>query len=195
MTGPLDEPDDANTPLSHEEREGLIPTHVTTRGELNELEAQNIAEAIAWAFGRRRDVLTETFALALHRRMFGKVWRWAGTYRTSNKNFGPNYFEVQPQFVQALENVRYWVEHKTYPPDEIALRLHRDIVWIHPFPNGNGRWSRMMADLLLAQLGGTRFTWGGSALRDHDETRRLYIDALHAADRHDYGPLLAFART
>lgn len=195
MTGPLDEPDVANTPLSPEEREGLIPTHVTTRGELNELEAQNIAEAIAWAFGRRRDVLTESFALTLHRRMFAKVWRWAGTYRTSNKNLGPNYFEAQPQFIQALENVRYWVQHKTYPPDEIALRLHRDIVWIHPFPNGNGRWSRMMADLLVAQLGGTRFTWGGSALRDHDETRRLYIDALHAADNHDFGPLLEFARS
>jgi Fic-DOC domain mobile mystery protein B len=195
VTGPLDEPDDANTPLSHEEREGLIPTHVTTRGELNELEAQNITEAVAWAFGRRRDVLTESFALTLHRRMFAKVWRWAGTYRTSNKNLGPNYFEVQPQLVQALENVRYWVEHKTYPPDEIALRLHRDIVWIHPFPNGNGRWSRMMADLLLVQMGQPRFTWGSSALRAPDEMRRAYIDALRAADYHDFQPLLRFSRS
>jgi len=195
VSDPLDEPDDDATPLTPEEREGLIPSHITTRGQLNELEEQNIAEAIASVFARRRDPLTDSFSRNLHRRMFDKVWKWAGKYRTSKKNIGPNHWEVQPKLVGVFDNVRYWIEHKTYPPDEIAIRFHRDIVWIHPFPNGNGRWSRLMADMLCVFLGGDKFTWGGSTLRDHDETRRLYIDALRVADNHDYTALIAFARS
>lgn len=195
MTGPLDQPEDGATPLSPEEREGLIPTHVTLRGELNELEAQNIAEAEGSIFSRRRDPLSESFALSLHRRMFGKVWKWAGTYRTSKKNIGPEYWEVQPQLFLAFDNVRYWIEHKSFPPDEIAVRFHREIVWVHPFPNGNGRWSRLMADMLAIRLGQKRFTWGGSSLRAPDDVRKIYIDALQAADGHDFEPLIAFARS
>jgi Fic-DOC domain mobile mystery protein B len=194
MTSPLDEAEDA-TPLTSEEREGMIPSHVTLRSELNELEQQNILEAVGSLLSRRSDPLNEAFALSVHRRMFNRVWKWAGTYRTSKKNFGPEYWEVQPQLLQVFDNVRYWIEHNTYPPDEIALRFHRDIVWIHPFPNGNGRWSRFMADLLAIRLGQKQFTWGGSALRAPDETRKGYIDALHAADAHDFGPLLEFARS
>lgn len=106
MSGPLDQAEDGATPLSPEEREGLIPTHVTLRGELNELEEQNIAESFGFAFGRRWDPLNEPFALNLHRRMFGKVWKWAGTYRTSKKNIGPDYWKVQPQLVQVFDDVR-----------------------------------------------------------------------------------------
>lgn len=194
VRGPLDEPNNA-TPLSPEECDGLIPSHVTLRSELNELELQNILEAATVIFSRRRDPLNESFALSLHRRMFNRVWKWAGTYRTSNKNLGPNYWEVQSKLLQVFDNVRYWIESKTYPPDEIAVRFHRDIVWIHPFPNGNGRWSRLMADMPAIRLGQERFSWGGSFLRAHDETRQAYIDALHAADNHDFGLLVAFARS
>lgn len=194
MNGPLDEPPDA-TPLSPEEREGLIPSHIVYRSELNELEEDNIAEAISAVFSRRNNPLREPFARNLHRRMFGRVWRWAGMYRTSNKNIGPNYWEVPPRLAQSFGDTRYWVENGTYPPDEIAARFHRDIVWIHPFPNGNGRWSRLMTDVLCIYLKQDRFTWGSSALRAHDETRRLYIEALRAADNHDYSALLAFVRS
>lgn len=189
-----DEPDDA-TRLTPEERDGLIPSHVTLRRELNELEQQNIVEAAAAIYSRQRDPLNEAFARGLHRQMFNKVWKWAGKYRTSNKNLGATYWEIQPALVGVFDNVRYWVEHKTYPPDEIAVRLHHDAVWIHPFPNGNGRWSRLMADVLAARLDQPRFTWGGSALGAPDATRRDYIDALKAADKHDYSALLLFART
>lgn len=194
MNGLHDQADDA-TPPTPEEREGLIPSHVTLRSELNELEQQNIVEAVAAFSSRRRDPLSESFALNLHKRMFGQVWKWAGVYRSSNKNFGVNYWEVQPELLHVFDNVRYWVDHKTYPPDEIAVRFHRDIVWIHPFPNGNGRWSRLMADMLAVKLGQHRFSWGNSTLCAPDETRRAYIQALKAADNHDYGPLLAFARS
>src|ERR1700680_581569 len=194
VSDPLDERDDV-TPLTPEEREGLIPSHITSRGQLNELEEQNIAEAIALVFVRRRNPLTESFSRNLHRRMFGKVWKWAGKYRTSNKNIGPNYWEVQPELVRVFETVRSWIEHEIYPPDEIAIRFHRDIVWVHPFPNGNGRWSRFMADMLCVYLRRDKFTWGGSPLRGDDKTRELYIDALHAGDNHDYPALLGFARS
>ncbi|MBI3677543.1 MAG: mobile mystery protein B [Proteobacteria bacterium] len=194
MSDPLGEAKGA-TLLSPEEREGLIPSHITLHSELNELEQQNILEAVTGFFSRRRDPLSEEFARALHRRMFNRVWKWAGTYRTSNKNIGPDYWEVRTQLRQVFDDVRYWIEHKTYSPDEIAMRFHRSIVWIHPFPNGNGRWSRLMADMLAIRLGRKSFTWGGSTLRAHDDTRKRYIDALQAADKHDFGPLLAFARS
>jgi Fic-DOC domain mobile mystery protein B len=194
VSGLDDQPDDA-TPLTPEEREGLIPSHVTLRRELNELEQQNILEADAWAFTRKRNPMSEAFVRGLHRRMFGRVWRWAGTYRTSNKNIGVERWQVQPRLAEALDNARYSVENKIYSPDEIAVRFHHALVFIHPFPNGNGRWSRLMADLLAVRLGQPRFTWGRSALRAPDETRRAYIDALKAADNHDFGPLIAFARS
>jgi Fic-DOC domain mobile mystery protein B len=190
----LHEEPDGGTLLTAEEREGLIPSHVTYRNELNELEQQNIVEAAAAVYSRKRDPLNEVFACGLHRQMFNKVWKWAGKYRSSNKNLGVNYWEIQPALLRVLDDVRYWAEHKTYPPDEIAVRLHRDAVWIHPFPNGNGRWSRMMADVLVMRLNQPLFTWGGSALRAPDETRRVYIAALKAADNHDYSALIQFAR-
>ena len=194
MSGPLDEAKDA-TPLTPEERQGLIPSHVTLHSELNELEQQNILEADTWAFLRRRYPVNEPFGRNLHRRMFRDVWRWAGTYRRSQKTIGVEWPLIQPRLYEALEQTRYWIENKTFPPDEIAVRFHHALVFIHPFPNGNGRWSRLMADILVVKLGQKRFTWGGSALRAADETRRVYIAALKAADNHDFTSLLAFPRT
>jgi Fic-DOC domain mobile mystery protein B len=194
MTEPF-EADDAATPITPAEREGLIPTHITLRGELNELEQQNIAEANAWAFERKRNVLDEGFLRGLHRRMFGKVWRWAGDYRKTERNLGVKPHLIQPEMIQAINDARYWVEHKSYEPDELAVRFHHKIVLVHPFPNGNGRWSRLAADLLVTAQGGTRFSWGGANLQAKGKARDAYIAALHAADDHDFAPLIAFARS
>jgi Fic-DOC domain mobile mystery protein B len=183
------------TPLTAEEREGLIPSHVTLRRELNELEQQNILEADIWVFARSHDPLKRAFPRSLHRRMFGKVWRWAGTYRKSNKNIGIDREHIQLRLGETIDNVQYWVEHKTYSSNEIALRFHHALVFIHPFPNGNGRWSRLMADILAVRLGQPRFTWGGNRLRAADETRRAYVEALKAADNHDFTLLIEFARS
>jgi len=194
VTG-LDEEHDDATPLTPEEREGLIPSHLTLRSELNELEEENILAAALWSFQRRRDAVQEPFGRNLHKRMFGKVWRWAGVYRTTNKNIGIEYGMIHARLAETLDRVRYWAENQTFPADEIAVRFHHELVAIHPFPNGNGRWSRLMADLLIVRLGQARFTWGRSSLRAGDEVRRAYIAALRAADQHDIGPLLAFARS
>lgn len=191
----FDGDDDAATPLTAEEREDLIPTYVTLRRELNEVEQIGIATADRWAFSRSRDVLDEQFLRNLHKRMFASVWRWAGQYRTTPRNIGVDAYRIVPDLHQLLGDVRYWVEHQTYPVDEIAVRFHHRLVFIHPFPNGNGRHSRLAADLLAVALGQPRFTWGRVNLTEPKETRAEYVAALRAADGHDIAPLLAFARS
>jgi Fic-DOC domain mobile mystery protein B len=194
MMGPF-AADDAATPLTPAERDGLIPTHVTLRGELNELEQQNIADANAWAFERKRNVLDEAFLRGLHRRMFNKVWRWAGDYRKTERNLGVKPHLIQPELVQAINDARFLVEQKPYEPDELAVRFHHEAVLVHPFANGNGRWARLAADLLVVGQDGARFSWGGAGLQEAGDPRKAYIDALHAADNHDFAPLVAFARS
>lgn len=196
MTDPLFEGDDnANTPLTAEEREALIPTYITLRSELNEAEQANIADAIEWALVRHREVLDEAFLRELHKRMFGQVWKWAGVYRTTPRNIGVEAYRIPQEMAQLIGDVRYQVEHKSFPPDEIAVRFKHRLVAIHPFPNGNGRFSRLAGDLLALQLGQSRFTWGGGNLGEPKATRQRYIDALRTADEHNIEPLLDFARS
>lgn len=195
MSDVFAQPDDA-TPLDAEEREGLLQTWITTRADLNEAEQANIDDAVAWTDRRRNaDILTEGFVFELHKRMFGDVWSWAGLTRKTGKNIGVDPQQVHIQLGGLLRDARYWTQHGSFSPDEIAVRLHHGLVAIHPFPNGNGRHARLMADLLIAQLGGEPFSWGGGTLRDIGTLRAEYIAALRAADSHDFTPLQAFARS
>ena len=194
MMDPFHADDDA-TPLTAEEREGLIPTHVTLRSELNELEQRNIAEADSWAFRRKHNILDDALLKTLHRHMFNRVWRWAARFRTSGKNVGVDAHRIGGELRQIVDDAKFWIEHKSYGPDEIAVRFHHRLVLVHPFANGNGRWSRLAADMLITQQGGTRFTWGRTNLQNAGDVRRAYINALHAADRHDLKPLIRFARS
>jgi len=190
------EPDGA-TPLGPGEREGLLQSWITTRNDLNEAEQENILKGAAWARRAGRAVarlLTVDFALLLHRRMFGEVWRWAGTYRLTERNIGIAVHRIPSETPPPFDDARYWVDHATYPPDEIAVRLHHRLVAIHPFPNGNGRHARLMADLLLERLEGQTFSWGGGSLTDVGALRAAYVAALRAADNHDVAPLVRFAR-
>jgi Fic-DOC domain mobile mystery protein B len=188
--------EEGNTPLSHEEKLGLIPSWITLRHELNEIEQANILEGERWAFGRERNVLDEGFLRELHRRMFAQVWKWAGEYsRETNRRIGSDSFMIPIDLHQLLGDANYWVENQTYPADEIAIRFHNRLVFIHPFPNGNGRHGRLAADLLITRLGGRRFTWGRVSLIDQGDARRQYLDAQRAADGHETEPLLAFARS
>ena len=186
--------DDANTLLTPEEREGLIPSYIALRYELNEAEQINIGKALQWCRARTHDVLEREFLHNLHRRMFGDVWKWAGQYRTTSRNIGVEAYRIGMEVQQTIDDAQYWVEHETYSPDEIAVRLSHRLVAIHPFPNGNGRFSRLIGDLLVRQLGQPAFTWGRQNLVSAGETRAQYIEALRAADGHNIGPLLEFAR-
>ena len=198
MTDLFQEPADA-TPLAPGERDGLRQSWITSRRDLNEAEQENIVKGAAWARRRRAReaaaLLDDGFATELHRRMFGDVWKWAGTYRQTERNIGIQAYRVPAEVRGLFDDVLYWIDNGTHAPDEIAVRLHHRLVAIHPFPNGNGRQARLMADLLIEKLGGRPFSWGGGSLADEGELRARYIAALQAADGHDIGPLLAFARS
>jgi Fic-DOC domain mobile mystery protein B len=174
-----------------------MPTWVTTRADLNEVEEENILKGATWARrsrGGSDGVLNEDFSKNLHKQMFGDVWKWAGRYRQTELNIGIPSYLVAVEMPVMFDNARYWVEHQTFTPDEIAVRLHHRLTQIHGFPNGNGRHARMMADLLIAKVGGEPFTWGGGSIHDTGTLRKTYVEALQAADNHDHVPLLAFAR-
>lgn len=184
------------TPPDPDEAEGLIPTHVTTREELNRLEQENIVEAMQWLeTSRPKSILDETFLRKLHQRMFGNVWKWAGKFRTSDKNIGVPKAHIGVELHNLCEDTKAQIEHRSYPPDEIALRFHHRLVSIHPFPNGNGRHARLVTDLLLERmLQRPSFTWGGMTGVPEGEVRAAYLDALRAADRGDYARLADFVR-
>ncbi len=187
--------DDAATPLTPDERAQLIPTYITQRAQLNEVEHLNITAADLWAFRRKRDVLNQDFLLKLHKRMFGQVWKWAGAFRTTERNIGVEPYRIGVELHKLLQDVAYWVDHKTFSPDEMAIRFHHRLVFIHPFPNGNGRHARLVADLLAVRLGQRRFSWGSANLVEPAATRAAYVAALRAADGHDIAPLRTFARS
>jgi Fic-DOC domain mobile mystery protein B len=187
-----------NTPLSPDEQADLIP-NLATKEELNQFERANILVAYDWALAprnlRRQDPLTEPYLRDLHRRMFDQTWKWAGLYRTTEKNIGMPLFQIRESLGVLLGDARYWLEHKTFPADEMAVRFHHRLVSIHPFANGNGRHARLMADVLVRMQDRPVFTWGGANIVAQGDFRRRYIDALQAADKNNIEPLLAFARS
>jgi Fic-DOC domain mobile mystery protein B len=184
------------TPLDPDEAAGLLARHITTQAELNEWEQANILEGLRWALKQgKRDLLDEAFVRLLHRRMFSKTWKWAGQFRQTDKNMGVDWQHVPVQLRNLLADAKAQIEFNAYPPDELALRFHHRLVWIHPFANGNGRHARLIADLLIERLGLPAFSWGGQALGSAGEKRRAYLEALRAADARDYQLLLKFARS
>ncbi len=186
------ETDDNSTPLTEEEKQDLKAKWITTRAELNEMETRGIVEAELWLNKNKKDILTENFIKKLHQKMFGNIWKWAGTFRKSEKNIGVAPYQIQPKLKILLEDVKFWLNNHTYPDLEIALRFHHRLVQIHPFPNGNGRLSRIMADLIMKQTGHNPISWGND-LTGKTELRKNYISALQQADKGDYSYLIKFA--
>lgn len=187
---------DGQTPLDLDEAALLRVSSVATRGELDVIEQANIAQAMQWAYARKRSplaVLDEPFLRRLHKRMFGDVWRWAGTYRLTARNIGVEAWMIPQEVARLIGDARYWVENEVFPPDELCVRFHHQLVSIHPFPNGNGRHSRLAADILSVSLGGDALPWGREV--DPAALRPTYIAALRAADGGDLNDLLTFARS
>ena len=194
MSKIVGEPDGA-TPLDPDEMGGLIFKHIQVRGQLDELEQVNIQNGLKWLKKQNTsDVLTEGFTRDLHKRLFGDVWKWAGSFRQTEKNIGVDPIQISIQLRQLLEDARYWVDNNTYPPKELAARFHHKLVFIHPFPNGNGRHSRIMADAVLTKLMNEPvIDWaGGYQLHRMNVRRDQYTAALRRADAHDFSELLKF---
>jgi Fic-DOC domain mobile mystery protein B len=187
------------TPLDEEEKHDLIPSLVT-REDLDAFEQENILEARKWVMQKsvlsKLDVFSEKFLLGLHKRMYGHVWKWAGRFRKTNKNIGVDRIYIAIELHQLIGDAQYWLEHKTYPISDLAVIFHHRLVKIHLFPNGNGRHARMCADVIVAQFGCEKLSWGGNSdLTKPDEIRFRYITALRAADAGNYEPLLIFVRS
>ena len=185
------------TPIDPDEVKGLILTHITTRGELDRWEQDNIAEALAWLDKTKpKDILNGKFIRKLHHRMFHNVWSWAGEFRLTNKNIGVTWWRVPVDVKSLCDDVIWRVDHHQASPDLLAIQFHHRLVSIHPFPNGNGRHARLIADLFLENILQTpRFSWGGKDLSKVSDARKKYILALCAADKNDYDQLLEFARS
>lgn len=203
MTDLFQDPEGA-TPLAPDDAKGLIPTWVATRADLNAVEQENIARALAWAsmtpvMRSLQSLMTEESLKTLHARMFGDVWKWAGRYRQHDTNMGTHWPYISAQVRDLLDDVLAQVsdaENMPWPADELAVRFHHRLVVIHPFPNGNGRHARLVADLLVQALGAPTFTWGAENVNRTGDARRAYLDALRAADsEYDYRRLTAFARS
>lgn len=187
------------TPLGEDEKDGLLILTIATRGELDEYEQQNIEQAIQWLLSKSLSidkVLTEQFIKKLHHRMYRHVWKWAGEFRKTEKTIGIDKNQIPTQLKALLDDTKYWIENKIFPPDEIAVRFKHRLVQIHCFPNGNGRHSRLMADVIIEKLFKRPvFSWGAANLVRQGNQRSAYISAIKAADAGDIKPLLDFARS
>lgn len=190
---------DGQTPLDEEEKAGLRIHTISTKGELDEFEQQNIEEALQWVYGRKlnaAEVFNEKFIGNLHRRMFGEVWTWAGKYRKTEKNLGIPFHRIPVEVRKLCDDAMTWYENDSYPPDEQALRFKHRVVSIHCFSNGNGRHSRLMADIIATKVfDRDEFNWGAGNLSQKGDARQMYLSAVKAADRGDFRPLLVFARS
>lgn len=186
-----------NTPLSDDEIQGLIP-NLATQGDLNEFEYSNIALAQAWALDPERiakaDILNASYLIELHRRMFDSTWRWAGKFRTTPKTISVEPHTIANDLAGLIGDAKYWIDHGAHPADEIALRFHHRLVFIHPFTNGNGRHARLAADIFALKLGRPSFPWGSNTGQP-SAVRQAYLESLRRADQQDYTALFSFARS
>lgn len=187
------------TPITEEEQEGLIIQTISDRKELDEFEQLNIETAVEWSLQRKlpmEKILTIDFILDVHKRMFNKTWKWAGKFRTTNKNIGIDKYQIHQELKMVCDDCKYWIENVTYSNDEIAIRFKHRIVSVHPFANGNGRHSRLCADFLISHIFNEKvFSWGRFNLAKRGESRKKYLEAIYAADSGDIRPLLKFARS
>jgi len=187
------------TPLDEDEKEGLLIKSITTRGELDEFEQQNIEKAMLWLKSKKykaEEILSEKFIKELHRRMYAGVWKWAGEFRRTDKNIGIDKKQIPIALKQLLDDCIYWIQHHSFPDEEIAIRLKHRIVQIHCFANGNGRHSRLIADIVMEKhFHLSPFTWGAANLIKQGDPRATYINALKKADNGSYTELLAFAKS
>jgi len=189
---------DGRTPLDENEKEGLLIKTISTRGELDEFEQLNIEKAVEWTISikfQTEDIISEQFIKLLHNKMFCEVWSWAGKFRKTNKNIGVDKYLITEELRRLIDDCKFWIENKIYSKDGIAIRFKHRLVKIHCFPNGNGRHSRLMADVIISKIFEKKyFTWSSSNINKKSEARTNYLKAIKKADKGDIKPLIKFAR-
>lgn len=184
------------TPI--DDSSGLKIREISTRKELSVAEAGNIRKALVKYFGN--DPINElaTFDLswvkALHADMFCEVWDWAGQFRIRDLNLGCPWTQIQEKVYNLLEDLRVW-EDSGVELVEQAARLHHQAVFIHPFTNGNGRWSRMLTNIWMALHNGPIIDWPEDLIGDNSPIREKYLQSLKAADSGDLGEFLEIHRS
>lgn len=181
------------TPL--DDTSGLKLSHIHTRGQLFDAEEESISSAVMKYLGKRPShheaPFTRKWVLALHREMFGKIWKWAGKTRTTSETrpgVPPRLIDTELQ--KLVEDIEYWQDHRGDAVEQAAM-LHHRAVWIHPFENGNGRWSRLLSQVWQYQQSGAFAIWPNDDIyRGTSSIRNDYIDALRQADDGDLDPLI-----
>ena len=180
------------TPL--DDLSGLRLEGIRTTAELNSAEAENVRKAVLKYLAARPTPRSAPFDFPwlcrLHGEMFGDVWAWAGTLRRGETNIGCRPHEIQERLHALLEDLRAW-KGSGMGLEEQAVRLHHVAVQIHPFRNGNGRWSRMLANVWLKRHGGQPIEWPETTIGTASTVRESYLQAIRAADAHDYAALSA----
>lgn len=183
------------TPINQDEIYNLIPSGIFTQKDLNFFEQTNIAEGEKWLFKQVKQKIDGIFIKELHKRMFDQTWKWAGKYRTTNMNIGTDWQKIPQEMIYLCDDCKYQIKNKVYDIDEIAIRFSHRFVSIHPFQNGNGRCSRLLADWIVHVNERNRFSWGSENLTNKSGTRDLYIKALKKADNNEIEDLIKFARS
>jgi len=190
---------EGQTPINEDEKKDLLIKSITTQSELDEHEQLNIEKAVEWIISTKfksDDILTEQFIKKLHKKMYSDVWKWAVKFRKSEKNIGVEWVKIGIELKYLLDDTKFWIENKTFSHDEITIRFKHRLASIHCFPNGNGRHSRLMADIIIESIFEKEiFSWSNSNMVKPDETRKKYISAIKEADNNNIIPLLKFARS
>ncbi len=168
---------------------------ISNRAQLSVVEAENIRKVIVKYLSKRPTRKMAPFDLSwfkrLHKQMFGDVWRWAGRIRREDLNIGVRWSLIETSLQELADDLAYWERDGTNVLER-ATRLHYRAVFIHPFQNGNGRWARMLANILLKRNDGSVTEWPDPELGDAASSiRGEYLTALQAADHGEIEPLMA----
>ncbi len=193
MKGHLFKERDGSTPLDLDQIKGLQFSHIKTMGELDELEDTNIQKGLDWLNHQKGDYLSSSFLKKLHKELFKDVWKWAGTFRKVDVNLSKiSFYSVEIELQKFFLDAKVWIDQKSFPWDEMAAEFHHRLVSIHPFPNGNGRTTRIMTEYFEKRNGLKVTNWKRSLAHDPKRRRKEYIEALKKADKGDYGALICF---
>ncbi len=185
---------DGSTPLDHDQLIGIRFSHLTTMGELDELEDLNIQKGLEWLNRQKsKDYLSIEFLTKLHEKLFGDVWKWAGKFRTAEVNISKyRPYDIGPQLKNLFEDSKLWIDGGKMTWDEISAELHHRLVTIHPFPNGNGRTTRIFTEYVQKRNHQQISSWRASLADQPQERRNSYIKALRFADKGNFELLIEF---